>query len=175
MRFQRFLSLLVTLAWGLWFGGLITLFMAVTALFDTFRGRQTIAGTGAAAIFGRFELFQLALAAIMLLATLAWRMHCGPSKLKVMMLALVSVATVLAMIETAVVARKIDALRGQGETQSPAFKRMHGTSMALYSGETLMLLVVGLLLPSTIARDPRPSAESEADAVLRAQGQKITT
>jgi hypothetical protein len=167
MQMQRFLSVLVTLAWGLWFGGLVTLFMAVTALFETFGTQRSIAGTGAASIFRRFELFQLALAATLLLATLAWRMLSGPSRLKVAILALLSVSTVCAMIETAVVARKIEQLRGQGDTQSAQFKKMHGTSMALYAGETVLLMAVGLLLPSTIARDadghPLPSRGFEPD------------
>src|SRR3954470_13149332 len=153
MRIQRFLSVLVTLAWGLWFGGLVTLFMAVTSLFQTFGTQRSIAGMGAASIFRRFELFQLALAAAALLATLAWRMISGQSKLKVAILALMSVATVLAMVETAYVARKIEEMRGQGDTQSTQFKRLHGASMALYMGETVLLLVAGLMLPSAIGRD----------------------
>jgi hypothetical protein len=159
MHMQRFLSVLVTLAWGLWFGGLVTLFMAVTSLFQTFGTQRSIAGMGAASIFRRFELFQLALAAAALLATLAWRMIAGRSGVKVGILALMSVATVLAMVETAVVARKIEALRGQGDTQSAQFKKLHGGSMALYVGETVLLLAAGLLLPSAIAQDAkRPAA-----------------
>src|SRR4051794_18585247 len=110
MSMQRFLSVFLTFAWGLWFGGLVTLLMAVTTLFNTFGTQRSIAGTGAAAMFRRFELFQLALAAAMLLGALTWRMLSGPSGVKVAILALLSVATICAMVETAVVARRIEAL-----------------------------------------------------------------
>jgi hypothetical protein len=150
---QRMLSILVTLAWGLWFGGLIMLFVAVTSLFNTFKDQRPIAGAAAADIFHRFEVFQLALAAAALLATLAWRILSGRSKLKMGVLVFFALATLVAMSSTTVVTPKIDALRRQAQTATPEFKKLHGVSMMLYVGEATLLLCAGLLLPPAIRRD----------------------
>jgi uncharacterized membrane protein len=173
---QRILSMLVTLAWALWFGGLLTLFIAVQSLFATFGDQRSIAGSGAAGIFRRFELFQLTLAAAGLLAMLAWRILSGRSKLKVAILALMSLATVCAIVETAFVSRAIDRLRSEGQTQTTEFRKLHGQSMMLYVGEAGLLLVAGLLLPSAIFRDgrrrgaaPREDADFASSPIGRAR------
>jgi uncharacterized membrane protein len=163
MRMQRLLSILVTLAWALWFGGLLTLFIAVQSLFATFGDQRAIAGSAAAGIFRRFELFQLALAAAALLATLAWRILSGRSKLKVAILMLLCLATVCAIVEAAFVARTMERLRSEGQTQTDEFRTLHGRSMMLYMGETVLLLIAGLLLPSAIYRDGNQRAFTTED------------
>ena len=72
---RRLFGMIVLLAWGLWLGGLVTLFMAVTTLFATL-DRHT-AGVGAAHIFRLFNQYQLAFAAAALLATFFWRPASG--------------------------------------------------------------------------------------------------
>lgn len=141
---RRFLSTIVLLAWGLWFGGLIVLFMAVQTLFNTFP-RET-AGQGAARIFHAFNLYQLALAAVALAATFAWRV-IGPPRLKTTLFVLFAVATVGACVIVMYFTPRIEMLQHQGMTQTEQFKRLHGYSMLTYVGETVALLVAGVLMP----------------------------
>ena len=141
---RRFLSTIVTLAWGLWFGGLIVLFMAVQSLFHTFP--RDVAGQGAARIFHAFNAYQLALAAVSLVATFAWRV-IGPPRLKTTMFVLFAVATLGACAITMYFTPRIEMLQHQGLTQTDPFKRLHGLSMLVYVVETAALLVVGLVFP----------------------------
>ena len=63
------LALLVMLAWGLWFGGLITLFLMVSHLFSADRATAVVA---APRMFLAFERYQIIVAAVALVATVAW-------------------------------------------------------------------------------------------------------
>ncbi len=161
---RRLLSLAVCIAWGLWLGGLITLFMAVTSIFATFPDNRPLAGRVATGIFHLFEKYQLALAAASLLATFGWRLMSRAAGLKTALFALLALTTTAAGASTLLISPRIEALRVQGTTTGPDFKRLHGTSMLLYTTEAGLLLIAGLILPSTIARDAeaadrRPSGE----------------
>jgi hypothetical protein len=45
------------------------------------------------------------------------------------------------------ITHRMEELRLTGQSSSEEFKRLHGESMILYSGETLILLIAGLALP----------------------------
>src|SRR5689334_17373126 len=64
-------SILVTLAWALWLGGLVTLFLTVVTLF---RFDRTIAIQTAPQVFLMWERYQLALAACALVTSFALRL-----------------------------------------------------------------------------------------------------
>ncbi|HEY8748046.1 MAG TPA: DUF4149 domain-containing protein [Tepidisphaeraceae bacterium] len=147
---RRFISTLVTLVWGLWFGGLITLFIAVLSLFSTFP-RET-AGQGAAKIFHAFNAYQLALAALALIATFVWRL-VGPPKRTTAMFAFFAVATIGACLVTMYFTPRIEMLQHQGLANSDQFRQLHGHSMIVYCGEVVALLIAGLIIPWT--RDSR--------------------
>jgi hypothetical protein len=143
---RRFISTLVTLVWGLWFGGLIAIFISVLSLFATFP-RET-AGQGAARIFHAFNAYQLALAALALIATFIWRL-IGPPKRTTALFALFAVATLGACLVTMYFTPRIELLQHQGLAGSDQFKRLHGNSMIAYCGEVVVLLIAGLILPWT--------------------------
>lgn len=143
---RRLLSILVTVIWGLWFGGLIVLFLAVTSLFKTFADRHEIAGEGAAQIFQLFNRYQLALAAAALLATFAWRV-LGPPRWKEALFGLFAVATVAACIVSMYLAPRIEMLGRQGLAHSSQFGRLHVYSMMAYAAEVAVLLIAGIMLP----------------------------
>jgi hypothetical protein len=144
---QRLLCILVAIAWGLWLGGLIAVFLAVVSLFRfTFPDNTHMAGTAAAGIFHLFERYQLGLAAASLLLTFCWRMMAGSKGLKTTLFALFAAATVLSVAETAYLAPKIDDLRQQGLTESDQFKALHGKSMMVYTGESVILLIGAFVL-----------------------------
>jgi hypothetical protein len=144
---RRVLSTLVLLIWGLWFGGLIVLFISVLTLFKTFPDRHDVAGQGAAHIFHVFNAYQLVLAAAALLVTFVWRV-VGPPKLKTTLFVLFAIATVGACAITMYFTPQIEMLQHEGLTNSVQFKRLHGYSMAVYVCEVISLLIAGALLPS---------------------------
>jgi putative Mn2+ efflux pump MntP len=144
---RTILHSLITLIWGLWFGGVMTLFLAVTAIFRAFphEQRQT-AGQAAQYVFRFFNAYQLALAAAALLATFVWCLwRRGPMKLGLFLL--FGLVTFDACIIIRYIAPKIELLTRQGLTASPDFVRMHQISMILYLSEAVLLLVAGLFLP----------------------------
>lgn len=170
---NRLFSILVTLVWGVWVGGLVGVFIAVTSLNHTF-GDRLLFGNAAAGVFSTFEQVQLVLAGLALVLAFGWRLGGGPRKLKTTLFFLFALATVAAVTETGYVSKQINALRAenlehpeQEITKSDHFKRMHGLSMALYSGTVLILVVGGTLIPLAIGRDvkytptPRPTKGTE--------------
>lgn len=146
---QRAISTFVTIIWGLWFGGLIVLFLAVQSLFNTFATRHDLAGQGAAHIFHAFNAYQLALAAAALIATVLWRIK-GPPKLTTAFFVFFALAALGACTITMYFTPHIEMLQHQGLTESIQFKKLHGLSMTIYVAETASLLVAGLLLPWTV-------------------------
>ena len=140
------LNTLITLVWGLWFGGVVTLFLAVTAIFAAFPGQRSLAGDAARHVFRIFNAYQLALAAVALLATFLWCL-LGKGKLKLGLFLLFSLTTFAACVITMYVAPQIELMHEKGLANTPEFMRMHGYSMVLYLGEAIMLLIAGLFLP----------------------------
>ena len=143
---RRVLNTLLLLVWGLWFGGLIVLFISVQALFNTFADRHDLAGQGAARIFHAFNAYQLVLAGVALIVTFIWRV-IGPPRLKTTLFVLFAIATVGACAITIYFTPHIEALQHQGLTSSVQFKKLHGLSMAVYVGEVASLLIAGVILP----------------------------
>jgi hypothetical protein len=149
---------LIVLAWGLWFGGLMALFMAVSSVFATLAPDRKAAGNITAPIFHRFEPYQLALAGVLVAAAVAaWVSARTRARAIVMGAALA--AAVLAVVGTTVITPQIERARETGQTQTPEFRRAHGMSMALYSAELACLLVGGLALPGAMAIPARTKRE----------------
>jgi hypothetical protein len=141
---RRLFGILVMLVWGLWFGGLVALFIAVTALFHAL-DRHT-AGVGAARIFRVFNLYQLALATAALLAAFFWRV-VGPPRFKEALFTFFAIATAGACAIAIWIAPKIAELQAQGLTESGQFGKVHGLSMAVYLAEVVALFLAGILIP----------------------------
>jgi hypothetical protein len=165
MRLPRLLPVVLTLAWGLWFGGVITLFLAVTSLFDTFKPDRALAGTAAAGIFRRFEFYQLVLAAVAVSAAALLRAsrHAALGR-RTLLLVLLALAAGTALTSTLVVSSRIEHLRQSRLTDTPEFRRLHGLSMAVYLAEAGLLLAAGLALPGALGfnadRGMRPPPDS---------------
>jgi predicted membrane channel-forming protein YqfA (hemolysin III family) len=159
----RALPAIVMFAWSLWFGGIVMLFLSVNSLFRTFAGDRPTAGLGATGIFQRFEIYQLILAAVAILATVLWRMRaCSRAKRWLLMLLLA--AAVMGVAITALVTPRIEAMRIAGTTQTLDFARLHGVSMLLYLIETLFLLLAGTMLFISMRSEatPLPSPRTSA-------------
>ena len=148
---RYFLSILVTLAWALWFGGLILLFLVVTQLSHTFPApRRAVFGEAGSATFMMFERYQLIVGAVALVTAFGLRLLSGPSAVRTTLFCLLALAAVGALLSPMVITPKIDALRKSGQTDTQEFKKLHGQSMMVYSGDALILLVAGTLLPAAM-------------------------
>jgi hypothetical protein len=158
------IATLVCLAWALWFGGAVMVFVTVGSLFSTFAPDKVTAGTAAAGVFRTWERYQLVLAAVALVLTVAWRALHGAPKLKTVLFACFAVATLLGVYSTLRVTPRIDELRRSGLTMTDVrFRRLHGTSNMLYAAGAAALLGAGLLLPETIRRDGKRKLPGQTD------------
>lgn len=140
------LHTLITLVWGLWFGGMACVFIVVTAIFNAFPADPSVAGQAAAHVFRSFNVYQLVLAAAALLATFFWCL-AQRGKMKLGLFLLFGLATVDACIITRYLAPSLERLQQQHLTHTPDFGRLHAYSMTLYLAEAVLLLVSGLFLP----------------------------
>jgi hypothetical protein len=152
------LSTLVALAWALWFGGVAGLFVAVPAVFRA-TDRAT-AGQIGSAIFNAFGRYQLAVAAVALIAAAALRLTT-PGRARTGLFVLLGTAAVGASVFTGVITPRVDALRAVGRTQTPEFRTLHRASELVVAGQMLALLGAGCVLPAALRR---------AEAVAPASG-----
>ena len=156
---SRVASTLVRLSTSLWFGGLIFLFLAVQTLFRTFpRPTSDVAPQAAPALFGAFEKYQLALAAVALVSAFAWYVATR-SRRVIVLFALLALAATGAAVSTALVTPRMVALRAAGQSSSSRFRALHARSRQCYVAQAALLLVSVLMLPSTILSSQPPPAE----------------
>jgi hypothetical protein len=134
---------LVCVAWGLWFGGLGALFLFVADLFA--KDRPT-ALNAAPEMFLVWERYQLVIAAAGLVGAVAWRVLSGSVRVSVIF-SLLAVAAVPAALGPIFVTSRMERLREEGLASGEEFKKLHGISMMVYSGEVLVLLGAGVALP----------------------------
>ncbi|MFN4242164.1 MAG: DUF4149 domain-containing protein [Tepidisphaerales bacterium] len=151
---DRLLARVVLLVWGAWFGGLLGVFLAVTTVFAALDPDRATAGVLGAAIFHRAERLILVAAALSLVGTLGLLLR-QRRPARYVLLTLFAVATLLALANTLVITPRIDRLREARETDTPAFRQAHGLSMGLYSAQTLVLGLTGVVLPAALRR-PHP-------------------
>jgi hypothetical protein len=140
---RKIAASLVCIAWALWLGGLGALFLFVTDLFA--KDRPT-ALKAAPQMFLVFERYQILLAAAALLGAVAWRILAGSIRVTVLFIMLAA-ATLPAALSPMLLTSRMELLRQQGRSSSPEFRELHGISMIVYTGQTLILLAAGLTLP----------------------------
>jgi hypothetical protein len=152
---QYLLRLVSVLAWGLWLGGLIALFLFVMALFKEDRPTALVA---APLMFARFERAQLFFAAVALLAVGGLRL-LEPRAVHSLVFTFLAVATVALVISATLIRPKMERLRVAGESSGPQFRHMHGQSMGLYSLQASALALAALFIPAAMHRPPlKPTA-----------------
>ena len=135
-------AFLATLAWALWFGGLMTVFVLVNHLFSVDRATAVVA---APRMFLAFERYQLLLAAVALIATVAWRLT-DPRGMLTTLFVFFAIASIGAIINAIIITPKLETLRKAGESSGPAFRALHGRSMATFVLEAIALLLAGGIL-----------------------------
>src|SRR4051812_31882861 len=138
------------LAWALWLGGLVTLFVCVSTLFRTDRA---IATQAAPQLFVAFERYQLIVAAFALTSTFAWRVSSRITLLN-MAFFLLGLSALGAVASPMYFTRRMEALREEGKINTPEFKTLHGRSFVVYTGEVIVLLMGGVALFTALRRSP---------------------
>lgn len=129
------------LTWALWLGGLIALFIFVTTLFHQDRA---LAVHAAPRLFHAFEIYQLILAAAAIVSTLLWR--------KPALLAAFVIVAAGAVISPVFITPQIDRLQRLNQTHTPEFVRLHGEAMIVYTADSVVLLITGLIMPRALKR-----------------------
>ena len=160
---HRLLSTVLLLAWGLWFGAIVMVFVTVTSLFSTFADQRPLAGAAAAGVFRRFEVLQVIAAVVALAAALAlWSRARRTNRPGVLLLAVLA-ATMGALASATVITPRIEALRRAGvPSESEQFKSLHRTSSTLYTIQAGLLLTTGLFLPGFLKRTDTAVATARA-------------
>jgi hypothetical protein len=148
----RIWSIVVTVAWGLWLGGLITLFAVVGTVFNTPGYSRDQQGDFAQRLFPVFERMQLVFAATALLATVAWWV-ARRRRLKLVLFALFAAATLTVVLESTQITPKILQLTADRMRETPQFQEAHKLSTRVYGTGACILLLAGLLLPSAVRGD----------------------
>jgi len=133
----------VCILWGMWLGGLGTLFLFGMRLFAVDRDLATRA---APTIFLVFEKYQLLLAVLALVATVGLRIITRSVRVTVLFW-LLAAAAMLAAIEPIAITSRMQQLRQAGRAASPQFQQLHRSATLVYATETLILLAAGFALP----------------------------
>jgi hypothetical protein len=141
-------SVVLAVAWALWFGGIVALFLFVSVLF---KADRPTAMRAAPEMFYAFEKYQIVLAAVCLIAAVALRITTKAGVFAVVFLFL-AVATVGACAEPMFISSKMEKLREMGQSGSAEFKKLHGYSMVVYVAQAVALLGAGLFLPAAMAK-----------------------
>lgn len=156
-----FLERAMLLAWALWLGGIVTIFLCAQALFARFADNREVAGAATSSLFLVFARYQLVLAAVALIATAIWRWR-SPGRRATVFFTLLALATIAAVISGGWITPQLETMRLEGTTKQPRFGQLHGLSMLLFTAEAVLLLIGGLLFSWR-------SASSESDQAAPAR------
>jgi hypothetical protein len=166
LRLSQFIALL---AWSLWLGGLVLLFVVVQTLF-AIEPRETFIEV-APRIFLAFERYQLLLAGLALLGTFAWRV-ASPSRAIATVFTLFAAATLGALASSLIITPRLELLRLHDQLQSPQFAQLHGISMLVYTTQVILLAVAGLVVTIQMRpAPPRTTPETASASAPRAEPQ----
>ncbi len=144
----RVLSTILMVFWGLWFGGNIALFLFVSSLF---RQNRSLAIDAAPVLFITFERYHLLLAGASVVLSGAWLAR-DRSRATTALFVLLILGGLAAAGSAAFITPRIMQLRHLHQTDTAEFKRMHGLSMMIYSGEAVVLLIAGVVLSAVMRR-----------------------
>jgi hypothetical protein len=155
---SRLFAFLTLLAWALWLGGLITLFICVITLFHH---NKSMAIDIAPRLFVNFERYQLGLAAVSLTVAVAWRIT-SKNLLVNWIFLLLCLSALGAIASPLYFSKQMEVLRVEGKTSSPKFQALHDQSTWVYETEAAMLLIASLPLFVALRRPliaPPPPVE----------------
>ncbi len=139
-------------AWGLWLGGLVTLFLCVITMFHH---NRSLATDIAPQLFVNFERYQLILAAVALTSSVVWRVVSKNLVVNWLFL-LLCLSSLGAIASPLYFSKQLETLRQEGKTNSPRFEALHKQSEWVYTGEAVLLLFGGVALFAALRRGSVP-------------------
>lgn len=139
---SRLFAFVTLLAWALWLGGLVTLFICVITLFHH---NRSLAADIAPSLFVNFERYQLALAAVGLTVSVLWRITSRNLVVNWIFL-LLCLSSLGAIASPLYFSKKMEVLREEGKTTSPRFQSLHDQSRWVYETEATLLLIAAIPL-----------------------------
>ncbi|CAN5419346.1 hypothetical protein BH10PLA1_BH10PLA1_01340 [soil metagenome] len=160
---REFFAAVATIACGLWLGGLVMLFMAVSSIFKTFDTDHATAGLAATGVFHRFENFQIVLAGV---AIVALELSLRNGRRKFIIALPMIIAAVIAMGITFGITPRIDAMRLSGETATESFKKLHGLAMAAYLAITLLVAAATAILAVSLFAEIPPTVFGDSASLV---------
>ena len=162
---RYFLSGLLTAAWGLWFGGLVGLFVFINRLFQSMQGEyREVFDVVAPHQFTMAERFGLVAGALALLATFGLQLLLRRRETTWLFVVL-AFAAMIEVARPALISRRMLPMIHPGQPPSPEFVRLHGIYMAAGSIEAVILLIAAFALPAVMKALPRrESASADAPA-----------
>ena len=155
---RYFISIIATIAWALWFGALIALFVFVLTLFHN---NREIAVQAAPQLFVAYQRYHLILAAVALAATVGWRI-AAPSKLVIASFVLLAIAACCGVAVAMWIVGPMEALRLAGLGGSDEFKRLHGRSMMFFTAQAALLLVNRIVIALAMSSSHGKRSEKTA-------------
>ena len=149
LRAMRYLlQLIVTVAWALWFGATIAVFVFALNLFHT---HPSIAGEANSAMFVVFGKYELILALIAIFAA-GMLLVNYPTKPVVVLIAWLVFSGAIGMFSALGFTPRMEILRTQNKQHTDEFKSLHAKSMIAMTTQSGMLLLSGAVLVYTIAK-----------------------
>jgi carbon starvation protein CstA len=131
------------LAWSLWFGATIAVFVFVKHFFAVFP--KDVAGTAANAMFNSFAHYELALAGIALLSS-GLLLVSYPTTKWVLVLGCLVLSSGMAVTVALGLIPMMNALIDEGKQHSPEFIKLHVKSMIAMTLQSGMLLLTGAVM-----------------------------
>jgi len=154
---RNLLIWITSLAWALWLGATIAVFVFVKHFFRVFPHDE--AGTAANAMFNSFAHYELVLAGISLLSS-GMLVVSYPSVRWVLVLGCLILTGGMAVTVALGLIPMMDSLIDQGKQHSPEFIRLHVKSMIAMTLQTAMLVITGAAM-ATGSTNSRNQASSE--------------
>jgi hypothetical protein len=154
-------SILLSVASALWLGGLITLFILVQAVFKAVPDRA-LAGQSTSAMFVIFGQYQLFIAAAALVGAFLGYIATRRN-IFVVAFALYGLAALGAAFLRMHVIPRMEGLRLSGANTSPAFKKLHGQSIMIFTAMAALLLIATALVPFAARSERTTDLPTEAE------------
>jgi hypothetical protein len=135
------------IAWGLWFGANISVFVFGLHFFNAMP--KDAARESARAMFQAYGPYELGLAGLTALLSIGL-VALRPSRINVLLVALVVMGLAMVVTQTLGIMQILEKLHEQGNVGTPEWLKWHIKSMKLNGMQAILLLITGLALMLSI-------------------------
>jgi hypothetical protein len=146
---RYFLRVMVGWAWGIWFGGLLSMFLFITGLFNSLKaqGLRPVFDQIAPHQFMMSQRFELVFGMLALVMTFGLRL-LDRRPAVTWFFGVLALAAIVSVLNSSWLTPRMVQLIVPGAQPSDEFKRLHGLSMLASCVEAGLLLIAGAALPA---------------------------